>query len=165
MTLRAITEADWPEIENIQADAYREIKPETLAVLQSKWLCSPDTCFVYEQDGRVMGYLLAHPWLDNRLPKLDQTLPATINSTTLFLHDLVLVAGTAGKGIGRVMVAHLLELAQNAGFAKVTLIAVQNSNGFWQKQGFTPQSAEVSSEYGPDAQAMTLILACQPQLL
>ena len=39
---------------------YYEIMPE-ISVLKSKWLLSPNTCFVYKENNKVLAYFLAHP--------------------------------------------------------------------------------------------------------
>jgi len=42
----------------IQNEAYDEITPEPLSVLQGKWRRSPELCFVYENDFMVLSFYL-----------------------------------------------------------------------------------------------------------
>jgi ribosomal protein S18 acetylase RimI-like enzyme len=165
MPIQPITQTMWAEILKIQAEAYSEIEPESLEVLQSKWQQSPDCCFAYleeneleEQSGQemnILGYLLAHTWHSETPPKLYQTLPEGSHGSTLFLHDLALSKRAVGRGVGSQMVKHLLDTAISFGFQKALLVSVQDSVPFWQKHGFVEVTNQQASEsYGEDAKIM-----------
>lgn len=170
--LQPITQTMWGEILNIQAEAYSDIEPESLEVLQSKWQQSPDCCFAYlgerswleeksldekseQEEKSILGYLLAHAWHCETPPKLYQPLPEGSRGSTLFLHDLALSKRAAGRGMGSKMVKHLLDTAISSGFQKALLVSVQDSVAFWQKHGFVEVTDQQASEsYGEDAKIM-----------
>lgn len=171
MSIQPISQTMWDEILQIQAEAYSEIEPESLEVLQSKWQQSPACCFAYleekraleEQNGPedkeeaqgILGYLLAHAWHSETPPKLYQTLSESSHGSILFLHDLALSKRALGRGIGSQMVKHLLETATPLGFNSVLLVSVQDSVPFWQKHGFNEvTSQQASDSYGEDAKIM-----------
>ncbi len=157
MPIKPIDDTSWSGIIKVQAEAYSQVEPESLDVLKSKWLRSPQSCFVYEKAGNVVGYLLAHSWNRDAPPKLFQTLPVVTDGPIIFLHDLAVSSDASGEGIGGKMVAHLLQIAKASGFQQIRLVSVQNSLAFWQKQGFLPiEHQEVCSGYGEDAQLMSL---------
>lgn len=60
--------------------------------------------FVYEKDGKILGYCYAHPWKERAA--YDKTL-----ETTIYLDKDV-----THQGIGSKMVRHLIELCKNQGF-------------------------------------------------
>ena len=169
-SIQAITQTMWPEILKIQAEAYSDIEPESLEVLQSKWRQSPDCCFVYleekEQEGQngqegknILGYLLAHAWHSETPPKLYQTLPEDSHGSILFLHDLALSKRAAGRGVGSQIVKHLLATGTKSGFQNALLVSVQDSVLFWQKHGFVEVANQQASEsYGEDAKVMGRVL-------
>ena len=161
MPIQPITQTMWAEILKIQAEAYSEIEPESLEVLQSKWQQSPDCCFAYleekseQEEKSILGYLLAHAWHSETPPKLYQHLPEGSRGSTLFLHDLALSKRAAGRGMGSQMVKHLLDTAISCGFQKALLVSVQDSVAFWQKHGFDEVTNQQASEsYGEDAKIM-----------
>ncbi|WP_432452403.1 MULTISPECIES: GNAT family N-acetyltransferase [unclassified Agarivorans] len=155
MSIKPINEATWSEILKLQAEAYALVDPESLEVLKSKWLCSPECCFVYEKAGNVIGYLLAHSWNKDTPPKLFQALPVGSEGTILFLHDLAISSTAAGHGLGKKMVGNLLNIAKNSGFQQIRLVAVQDSSEFWKKQGFSSLGSQaVDPSYGVGAQLM-----------
>ena len=155
MPIKKINEAAWSEILKIQAEAYSQIEPESVDVLQSKWLRSPETCFVYEKAGEVVGYLLAHAWNRETPPKLYETLPSGTEGLILFLHDLAISNAAAGDGLGKKMVSHLFNIAKEAGFKQIRLVSVQDSVAFWEKQGFISGThQQVCNSYGKGAQLM-----------
>src|SRR5690606_243767 len=106
MPIGPISEVTWSEIVAVQAEAYSEIEPESLEVLKSKWLRSPECCFVYKKSGRVVGYLLAHSWNSEMPPKLYRPLPTGTEGTILFLHDLAILRSAAGQGVGKELAEH-----------------------------------------------------------
>ncbi|POC06446.1 GNAT family N-acetyltransferase, partial [Vibrio vulnificus] len=58
MSIQGIVSSTWSDILQLQQGVYLSVEPESLEVLQSKWLRSPETCFVFNEDSQVMGYLL-----------------------------------------------------------------------------------------------------------
>lgn len=159
MPIGLITENFWHDILKIQEEAYTEIPPEDVNVLKSKWLSSPQTCYVYlNHDNVILAYLLAHPWANETPPKLHEKHPTTV-SLNLYLHDLALAHEARGKGIAKKLVEHLINNAKAQGFAKIQLVAVQNSSGFWAKFGFlNVPNAVICPSYGDSAELMVLAL-------
>jgi ribosomal protein S18 acetylase RimI-like enzyme len=166
MPIQPITQTMWAEILKIQAEAYSDIEPESLEVLQSKWQQSPNCCFVYlkeksleekseQEEKSILGYLLAHAWHSETPPKLYQPLPEGSRGSILFLHDLALSKRAAGRGVGSEMVKHLLDSATSSGFQKALLVSVQDSVLFWKKHGFVEVTNQQANEsYGEDAKIM-----------
>ena len=144
MNIKLIEDTHWNDILAIQAKVYHEVDLETLDVLKSKQTASPETCFVcVAEQNEALGYLLAHPWRDSEPPKLFVPLLDTVNSETLYLHDMAVNPYSKGQGIGRTMMAKLIEVAKAKGFKRINLVAVQGANSFWSLQGFR-EIAEVN---------------------
>ena len=87
MPISPINENAWDDIVKIQEKAYPNIVLEDVTVLKSKWYASPTTCAVFtDHKGKVLAYLLAHPWASEAPPKLNEKTPVT-RSSSLFIHD------------------------------------------------------------------------------
>ena len=159
MKLRQIETSDWPSILEIQLECYPQIEPESLAVLQSKWLASPQSCFSLELNQQVVGYCLAHPWIINNPPTLEQELDSITASDTLYLHDIALSAKAQGKGAGRLVLDRLKQFAVQDKYCSISLVAVQGADRYWQQQGFTVQKIDKDlSDYPADACYMVYTL-------
>lgn len=159
MKLRQIETSDWPSILKIQLECYPQIEPESLAVLQSKWLASPQSCFSLELNQQVVGYCLAHPWIINNPPTLEQELDSITASDTLYLHDIALSAKAQGKGAGRLVLDRLKQFAVQDKYSSISLVAVQGADRYWQQQGFTVQKIDKDlSDYPADACYMVYTL-------
>ncbi|WP_283711016.1 GNAT family N-acetyltransferase [Pseudoalteromonas prydzensis] len=154
MTIKLINDQTWSAVLKIQAQAYLSVEPESLAVLKSKWYNSPESCFVYQQDESIIGYLLAHAWHSDAPPKLFQPLPRETTGSTLFLHDLAVSKSALGRGVATLMYQHLHQHALLSAYQQIRLVALQNSVGFWQRQGFEYVEQSISSSYGTDAYLM-----------
>lgn len=160
MKVQEIEEKNWNGILGIQDEAYQEIGPEELDVLKSKQSASPETCFVCVSDqGDILGYLLAHPWHKTEPPKLFETLPNIENSESLYLHDMAVRSRSKGQGIGRLMMAELVNVAGLKGFKRITLVAVQRADSFWSSLNFKEISgANICPSYGKKAILMEKVL-------
>lgn len=139
VTIRSIRIDDWASIERIQAESYPRDVLETVEALQSHWRVSPDTCLVAEHGGKVVGYVLAHPWPERTIPPLNKvyaSLPP--RSDSLFIHDLALSPGARKSGIAEKLARSVLQAGVDLELISGSLIAVQGSEGFWRRFGFTP---------------------------
>ncbi|GGO68371.1 GNAT family N-acetyltransferase [Bowmanella pacifica] len=150
-----ISPSHWPDILRIQDAVYHDVEPESLTVLKSKWQASPDTCLVgLDKHNQVVGYLLSHPWPVGKLPKLHHAVES-VNTDNLYLHDLAVCPSARGEGVAAKLLAHLQQKSQSGGFNSISLVAVQNADGFWQKQGFSQHTkAQLCDSYGDNAQPM-----------
>jgi len=159
--IQPIYAEDWPQILEVQRQGYSDLEPESLEVLQSKWVISPSTCFVAKTNNdEVSGYLLSHPWFEDDFPKLGEVIATTPKTTgNLFLHDTCVSPNYSDSGIGSALVEYLLSIAKAEGFTSVTLISVQKTIAFWTKHGFTHvNNTEVNRYYGEGSYSMNLQL-------
>ncbi|MBY8128766.1 hypothetical protein KW493_10765 [Vibrio fluvialis] len=101
MAITNIDDAVWPGILAVQHEMYTEVAPEKLAVLQSKWRHSPQSCFVFRTGDKVDAYVIAHTWNRAQPPKLHKELPSDCAGETLFLHDLAVSNQVAGRASAR----------------------------------------------------------------
>ena len=110
-------------------------------------------------DDGLFGYVLSHPWRDRSPPPLDAVLAPMAVPSTYYIHDLALRRHTRGSGAGSAIVRTLAAHARALGLPNMTLVAVNNSVHFWQRQGFTvthdPALDSKLASYGEHARFMT----------
>ncbi|MGY6037282.1 GNAT family N-acetyltransferase [Aeromonas sp. AE23HZ002T15] len=159
INIRAIRALDWPAIMKIQHECYHQFDPEPLEVMSNKAELAPECCWVAEHQGKVLGYLLCHPWRARRPPPLSVTMPGLAGSEEFYLHDLAVAGEARGIGVGLRLLATALAFASEEGFEHAGLVAVQDAPAFWRKQGFVPATTDKSlAEYGEGAVYMRLPL-------
>jgi N-acetylglutamate synthase-like GNAT family acetyltransferase len=91
--------------------------------------------------------VLSHPWRAGSLPALNARLgeiPA--DADTYYIHDLALLPVTRRIGAARHIVEALSKHAAAQGFATMHLVAVNGSQGFWEKHGFAVEDVPALSE-------------------
>ena len=155
--LRTMRTSDLDAILAIQSQCYCDELIESRTALASRHQLAPDCCWIAECEGKVRGYLLAHPWQGEQPPQLDSPLPALPESCDLlFLHDMALSPAVRGLGIAPKLMDKALQYARQRGFRHASLVAVQGADRYWQRLGFTPYSLPTSklARYGHGAQAM-----------
>lgn len=155
--LRTMRAADIDAVLAIQSQCYRAELIESRAALASRQRLSPDTCWVAEAEGRVRGYLFAHPWQGETPPALDTPLSALPpRCDTLFLHDMALSETVRGQGVAPQLMNKALRYARVQGYRYARLVAVQGADRYWRRLGFRPYPlgrAKLAC-YGDDAQGM-----------
>ena len=141
---------DLPAVNGI-ADRVHPAFPERPAIPAERLALYPNGCLVLERDGAVMGYAVSHPW-HGKPPALDTLLgQLPITPATYYLHDLALLP--AARGNGAAAVAWLIRQAARENLATLSLVAVNDSVGFWQRQGFAVTGPAPTS-YGAAAACM-----------
>ncbi|MCP8883046.1 GNAT family N-acetyltransferase [Devosia sp. XJ19-1] len=125
---------------------------EAETVLAEKFALYRNGCYLLEIGERPAGYVLSHPWTRGCLPALNALLgeiPA--DADTYYIHDLALLPLTRGVGAAGQIMAALTKHARVMGFPTMSLVAVNGSVAFWEKQGFVreerPELAEKLAAY------------------
>ncbi|WP_295546216.1 GNAT family N-acetyltransferase [uncultured Pseudacidovorax sp.] len=121
--IAAVVHPHYPEHEDVFA--------ERLALYPGGCLC------LALHDDRVAGYVLSHPWHADAPPALDallQRLP--VPAPAFYLHDMALLPEARGVGAAGRAMPLLATQAVAAGCRELALVAVNDSAGFWARQGF-----------------------------
>jgi GNAT superfamily N-acetyltransferase len=145
---RQMMNADLPTVEAI-ADVVHPDYPEAPEVFANRLALFPQGCFMAVEDGKALGYCIAHPGKLGVPPPLDtlmKALPA--DADCLYLHDLALLPESRGRRLGAALVARLEQVARATGFTRIALTAVNNSDGFWESVGFQPVPCDALASYG-----------------
>jgi len=154
MRWRAMALGDLDGVAAVARTAFPD-HPEGRACFEERLTLAPDSCFVLEGEGGVVGYLIAYPWPLEAIPPLDTLLGSLPESrASWYLHDLALLREARGGGNARAGLALLFAKLD----APIALVSVNESAAFWQAQGFVPQDSPALkaklSSYGPGARYM-----------
>ncbi|WP_161968665.1 GNAT family N-acetyltransferase [Streptomyces orinoci] len=161
MRIRPVAETDWDGIAALEAGAYTPLGlTEGPAALRAKAAVSPGTCFVLHTGHRLAGYLLALPYPAFRYPGLaEEEEPAATARTAggnLHLHDLVIAPGLRRRGMAQRLLTRLGATARSAGYRRISLVAVGDSQRFWSARGFAAHPGIVApGSYGAGAVYMS----------
>ncbi|WP_375598869.1 GNAT family N-acetyltransferase [Devosia sp. Naph2] len=120
---------------------------ETETVLAEKFALYRNGCYLLEVSEKPAGYVLSHPWKRGDLPALNTllgTIPADADS--YYIHDLALLPLTRGLGAAKQIVNALTKHARAMGYGTMSLVAVNGSLPFWEKQGFAVEDRPDLSE-------------------
>lgn len=156
MDWKPIRAEDLPAVETIAAEVWPPELYESPDAFAARAAIGGSYCYVLWDEGRIVGYCIAHPW-GTTIPRLGAVLKKPKEPRTLFLHDLALLPGWRGRGIGEAIVEYLKGKAADA-FGSVTLVAVNGSGSFWRSRGFTPLARATKAEsYGAGAEPMSWV--------
>lgn len=133
---RALTGYDMPAVEQIAAQVHPSFfeAPEVLAERQRLYFHG---AYLLEVNERPAGYVLSHPWRFGQLPALNTLLgelPA--GGDTYYIHDLALLPVARRIGAASFITEALAKHARAHGYPTMSLVAVNSSQGFWERHGF-----------------------------
>lgn len=132
----------------IQLACYGAGFVEDGALIARRLAAAPHTGWVVEHRGGVRAYLAGYPSVVGKLTPLHGEFEVAAAADALYLHDLAVHPEASGLGFGPRLVRHAWANAAQAGWRHSTLVSVQSSVGFWQRQGY-----EAAQPAGPDQQA------------
>lgn len=139
-SIRPIGPGDWPAVDRIQRACFDPSVIEPLAVFQSFSALSSTTCLIASSENRDIGYLLAHPWVSDDFPPLATAIEAVpAGAGTLFIHDLAVMPECRKLGAASALCSAGLAAGKLLGLTSASLLSVQGSQPFWERQGFVPR--------------------------
>ena len=164
--IKQMTVPDLEEIFVLQTLAFPPELVESKAAFTVKLHAFPTGCLTAKVDNKIIGYLFTIPWLKNRVIEVNASdLSQPGEADCLYIHDLALDPQYRGMKVGNALVAEAQKMAQENGFAWMTLVAVRGADRYWKKFDFVVQeelSAENQaklSDYGSDAVYMVARLS------
>ncbi|HWA44002.1 MAG TPA: GNAT family N-acetyltransferase [Hypericibacter adhaerens] len=133
---RTLTGYDMPAVEKIAATVHPDF-PESYDVLAERQRLYHNGTYLLEIGERPAGYVLSHPWVLGTLPALNTLigeLPA--GADTYYIHDLALLPVARRIGAASYITEALAKHARAHGFPTMSLVAVNGSQGFWERHEF-----------------------------
>ncbi|MCF7646255.1 GNAT family N-acetyltransferase [Bacillus subtilis] len=133
--------------------------PEDAAIYKDRLEVFAAGSFVLQGDKQLLGYSFSHPWMRFSAPALNTLLQkAPEAADSFYMHDVALLPQARAFGAARKLVSILVATAQAHGFDSLSLVAVNGSQPYWEKQGFSvqdvPQLREKLLSYSEDARFM-----------
>ena len=165
MTPRALTVDDLPGLLAVQHACYGEGFIEGAEVFARR-LANPAQCsLVLEEGGRVCAYLAAYDSMLGKVTPLHGDFEVVPQPDTLYLHDMAVLPGMAGQGLAQQLLQPLWAQGRATGLRHSTLVSVQGSQGYWERQGYAvqalahPLQQQRLASYGDGAVYMTRTLS------
>jgi GNAT superfamily N-acetyltransferase len=154
--LRTLTLADIPEILRVQAEAYRADLCEPAESFINKIELFPEGSIGCFEGDALRGYLITIAWQGDAVVPLCEPLRAIPSAAdTLYIHDAAVSAAAQGRGVGRRLAQRALDIARSRGARRLSLVAVQSADTFWERFGFRPVESML---YGPGVPATRMVL-------
>jgi len=129
-------DADLPHVLAV-ANQVHPAFPEDAEVFAERLRLYAQGCLVFANDDGIAAYVVSHPWLANDPPALNTRLGRLPPRwETYYIHDIALLPELRGTGAAALAVAILLARAGKERLRTVSLVAVNDSAGFWARHGF-----------------------------
>jgi ribosomal protein S18 acetylase RimI-like enzyme len=133
---RPMSVADLPAVRAI-AEKVHPAFPEEAEVFAERLRLYAPGCLVFSSGEDIAGYVISHPWRAMDPPALNSRLGEIPGQPeTYYIHDIALLRELHGTGAAALVVALLLARAGREKLATASLVAVNDSVGFWERHGF-----------------------------
>lgn len=120
---------------------------EDEAVFRDRFQIYPAGCFVLVRGAEILGYGISHPWQLDSVPALNSVLGELPKETsTYYIHDIALLPEVRSGGQASRVVELMAAQAERDGFGTRALVAVNGSQGFWEKKGFVVRDVSALEE-------------------
>src|SRR3954465_3764726 len=155
--------SDLPAVSKIAAQIHPDL-PERPEVFAEKMRLYPDGCRVLATDDGIVGYGLAHPWMQHRIPPLDGLLEQLPDDADcLYLHDVAVLPDFRG-GVVRDYALAIEPLARASAIATLALVSGYAPRPVWERLGFRSGTTDAElraklATYGDSATYMLRDLA------
>ena len=138
-----------PGLLAVQRACYGDGLVEGLDVFARR-LASPANCsLVLQCEGQVVAYLAAYHSQRGKVTPLHGDFEPAAQPglcDTLYLHDMAVLPGLAGRGWARRLLATLWTQAAAHSLRYTALVSVQGSQAYWQRQGYAVQTLEQATQ-------------------
>lgn len=131
-----MTPADVPALMQLQARCYHPSMLESEDAFRMRLEAAPDLSWVAEANGKIGAYLVAYRSRIGKLGALGAPFDIARDPDSLYLHDLAVDPDCKGRGLGPSLVRRALEKASGEGLGYSSLVSVQASRNFWERQGY-----------------------------
>ena len=116
---------------------------EGLEVIAEKHRRFPAGCSKVVDDGRLVAYGIAHPWLLYRIPQLDAFLgDLPPNPDCLYIHDVVVAPEARGRDLAGACLERLKAVALRMDLHAMALVSVYGTTRLWSRFGFIEESPD-----------------------
>ena len=167
LQVRPLDASDVSSLLHVQTVCYGNAFLESADVFARR-LAAPHHCsigVVRQGDPALLAYLVAYWSNPGKVTPLDGDFAApAMGEQILYLHDMSVLPSLSGQGIAKHLVQQLLHTARAKGLRQAALVSVQNSQAYWERQGFSvapvldAQQSKNLQTYGEGALYMTMAL-------
>jgi GNAT superfamily N-acetyltransferase len=140
LRITRMAEHQLQEVSDLADEVYPKDLYESFEALRSRWLAYPQGAIVLLDPDSTMvcGYSFFHPWFSDLIVPLNTILKKVPRTRTAYLHDMAIMPELRGEGYGADLALNTIDRIISQGFRQVNLVAVMDSQTFWQKVGFSP---------------------------
>lgn len=133
--------------------------PEDEAIFAERLRLYPSGCFALHHDTSRVGYIISHPWHLLKPPGLNELLnEIPLPASTYYIHDIALLPEARNSRAASVVVEALATHAASKNLPSMSLVAVDDSVRFWERNRFKvvtePSLEEKLRSYDDDARFM-----------
>ena len=158
--VRPLVISDLPDLHRIEGESYIAPLRESEAAFLSKMaLFRAGSLGCFDAAG-MCGYAFALPWNSASVIAVAQVVDALpARPDLMYIHDMVVAPAHRRRHVASTLLAEILRVAGRLDLHRVGLVAVQDSEPFWRRAGFTPAGR---FEYVPGVPGTKMEMAVPP---
>lgn len=150
---------------NLHQEIFTPDVQESATVLKNRIEIFGKDFFVAIKDTELLGYVMCFPWGDKSTPVNNEIFPAALpRGECFYIHDIVVSPMARGFGVSKKLLKEVERKASEKGLSKMTLVSVEQSGEFWDKNGYQEvlltqeEKFSLLSSYGNNARFMQKLI-------
>lgn len=144
--LRALAPSDVNAVLRIQAQCYGDGLVEPREVFARRLQATGHCSWGAVAGDELVAYLAAYWSRPGAITPLNGDFANYADASVLYLHDMAVSAAAAGQGLARRMLDAARAQARLRGVQQMTLVSVQGSALYWERQGFIVQEVRNAAQ-------------------
>ena len=123
------------ELGKLSSDCYSANFHEGLDNWISKVLARKTLSMYAEENGEIIGYIVAFPYDSSLEVPLRDKIEESIDENCIYIHDVGVKMEHRNKGVAKKLIESVFDKSKDSGL-KFVLMSVQDTVEFWERFGF-----------------------------
>ena len=141
-----------PAVAKMMGECYEKNYFEDDIFVEKSIKSYPKGCLVLIANREIAGYIFFHPFMNNKIKKLNTPYKKSAAHNCMYIHDLAIRKKYRRKGLSNLLLKKVNHASKNMNLDMQALVAVQHTEKFWEKHGFI--AAKKIDYYGKKASCM-----------
>ena len=135
--INQLTKEHLTDVKYVSDKCFKSVYQEDISVYRAIIEVFPDGAWGAFCDNKLAGYIFFHPYKYSEIKPLNSMLKLNGDENCMYLHEIAVLSEYRAYKISTRLLSTFDKVSNLYNYTTQSLVSVQNSIGFWEKQGFS----------------------------